>query len=89
MFRLISGFISKVFSKITDFLKGLFNNAESVVVLSAAAIGANAVIQQMPFYLTLPLWIEATAVIPFISVLLVFTVVTMMEIRHNKGWVFN
>lgn len=86
MFKYIKKFIGNIIAKIADFLKGLFNNAESVVVLSAAAIGTTAIIEQLPFYFTLPLWIESTAIIPVISVFAILSIISFMEFRHKMNW---
>ena len=59
----------------------MFNNAEAVILLSAASIGFTAILTEIPFHITVPMWIDAPMVLPFMSVLIVLTIVTIMEKR--------
>lgn len=71
-------------NKVINFVKGFYRNAESVGVLTLAAFGASALIGELPFLLTLPWWIEAAMVVPVLSVLAVFLLVTIGEYRAKK-----
>lgn len=70
--------------KIIDFFKGFYNNFESVGILTLSSFGISALLGELPFWLTLPMWIEAPMVIPFISVCIVWLLATSGEKRAKK-----
>jgi len=57
--------------KVIDFVKGCFRHAEAITILVLSSLGVNALLSEIPFYLTLPMWVEITMVIPVISVILI------------------
>jgi hypothetical protein len=59
----------------------LFSNIESVVILSASAIGVSAILQQLPFHYTLPAIIDAPMIIPIVSVLFILLLVSIYSWR--------
>lgn len=67
--------------KIKSFITGTVRHAESVALLSMSAVGLNALAGELPFMYALPMWIEATMVIPVLSVLAVVVLVKSAEYR--------
>lgn len=71
-------------NKVVDFAVGFYQHIESVGVLTLASFGAAALIGELPFWLTLPWWIEAAMVVPVLSVLLIVGLITLGEYRAKK-----
>jgi hypothetical protein len=71
-------------NKIVNFVKGFYEHAESVAVLTLASLGAAALIGELPFWVTLPWWIEGPMVIPVLSVLLIVGLINLGEYRTKK-----
>lgn len=71
-------------NKVVGFFKGVYHNAYATTVLVLATLGVNSLIGQLPFMYTLPLWIEATMVIPLISVGVVWLLVKAMEYTNER-----
>jgi len=70
--------------KVVNFATGFYNHAESIAILTLSSFGLSALIGEIPFWLTLPWWIEATMVIPVISVLIIYGLVALGEKRTKK-----
>jgi hypothetical protein len=70
--------------KVVDFATGFYNHVESIGVLTLSAFGLSALLGEIPFWVTLPWWIETAMVIPVISVLTIYTLVTIGEKRTKK-----
>jgi len=68
-------------AKVIRWVLGVYNHAEAIVILVLAALGLNALIGEIPFLFMLPLWVEATMVIPVLSVLIISCLVKFMEWR--------
>lgn len=71
-------------NKVVKFFKGLYHNWQATVLLVLATLGVNSQLSQLPFLFALPLWIEATMVIPVASVLCVWLLVKVMEITNER-----
>ncbi|MCK9429379.1 MAG: hypothetical protein M0R17_05205 [Candidatus Omnitrophica bacterium] len=85
----IKRLFKQVISKIVDIFKDLFNNFESVIILTLSGIGLTTLLVQVPFMITLPLWIEASMVIPVIAVLIITFLVTIMQWRTHGSYRYN
>lgn len=89
--RKIGSFVARVakvaYRKVVNFAKGLYHHAESIVILTLAALGLNALLGELPFYFILPMWVEATMVIPVLAVILVSLLTKSAEWRHNRRMV--
>ena len=70
--------------RIVQFLKDLYNHTEAIGILVLASLGLNALIGEIPFYLTLPMWIEAPMVVPVIAVIGVGLMVRSSEYRAKR-----
>lgn len=70
--------------KIEWFVKGVYNHAEAIAVLTLASIGLNLMLGEMPFIFMLPMWIEGPLVIPVLSVVLIGLLVKFMEWRFIR-----
>lgn len=70
--------------KIISFVRGFYHHAESIGLLTLASFGLSALIGELPFLLMLPWWIEATMVIPVLSVLIVYLLVSLGELRTKR-----
>jgi hypothetical protein len=62
-------FVIAVKDGIVSFLKTCWNYTEAITILILSSLGLNALLGELPFYFQLPIWIEATMVIPVLSVL--------------------
>lgn len=71
-------------NKIVDFAVGFYRHIESVAVLTLASLGASALIGELPFWVTLPWWIEGPMVVPVLSVLLIVGLIMLGEHRAKK-----
>lgn len=61
---------SKAFwAAMKKFASDVYNHSEAIVLLILASIGLNLLLQEIPFYVALPMWIEAAMVIPVLSVI--------------------
>lgn len=84
----IKEFTIKVFKrtkeKIVDFFVGFYHHFESVSLLTLSSFGLSALLGELPFWVTLPWWIEAPMVIPFASICIVLLLVKMGESRAKK-----
>lgn len=67
--------------KVVNFVTGCVKHTETIVVLSLSAVGLNALAGEMPFLVALPMWVEATMVIPVLSVLTIGLLVKSAEYR--------
>lgn len=76
--------IKTVKTKVVEFFKGMYHNAESISVLVLSSFGLSALIGELPFWLTLPWWVEAPLVIPVVSVAIIYGLVYNGERRMNK-----
>lgn len=85
MIHKIFKFIKKValsaFNAVTSFVKDTINNAAGVALLAGSAIGFTKLAIEVPFYIQLPLWIEATMVAPALGILSVFLLVHLMRFQ--------
>lgn len=71
-------------NKIVEFVKGFYNHIESIGILVLSSFGVSALIGELPFFLTLPWWIETAMVIPVLSVFIIWGLVTINEKRTKK-----
>ena len=70
--------------RVVNFVRGFYQHAESVGVLTLASLGLSALLGELPFWITLPWWIEATMVIPVLSVLIIIGLVSLNEYRTKR-----
>lgn len=79
--------IKNLFLKALNTIKGividLFKNAEAAVILTFSAIGLTSILAEIPFHYALPAFIDGAMVIPVLSVLIIFLLVTTMQLRMN------
>lgn len=68
--------------KLVNFAKGVFKHAESITILTAASIGINTLMGELPFYYTAPMWLEAQLVVPVLSVIFISLLVKSAETRQ-------
>lgn len=71
-------------NKVVNFVRGLYQHTEATVILVLSALGLNALVGELPFLFSLPMWIEAVFVIPVLSTLTVLILVKVMEWRSNR-----
>lgn len=85
MLRKICSFIKNVaisaFKVMKDFVTETVSNAEAVTILVFSSIGLTSVLTELPFHITVPMWIEAPLIIPFISTLTIFLLVLCIQWR--------
>lgn len=66
------------------FVEDLFKHAEAVSILVLATIGVGILLEGIPLFLLLPLWIEASIAIPIISVLIITFLVKLSAWRAGR-----
>lgn len=71
-------------NKLVDFCTGVYHNLESIGILVLSSLGLSALIGELPFWLTLPWWIEAPFVVPVLSVAIIYLLVYNGERRMLK-----
>ena len=78
-------FVKRIFKAIWTTIKNaivdLFHNFESVLILSASAVGVSAILQQIPFHYALPAFVDAPLFIPVVSVLFIMLLVSIYSWR--------
>lgn len=79
--RFIRKAAAKAVDKVLKFFVGVYHHAEAITILTLAAIGLNALLGELPFIFMLPMWIEATMVIPVLAVVIISLMVKFMEWR--------
>lgn len=68
-------------NKIISFVTGFYQHAESIAVLTLSSFGLSALLGELPFWVALPWWIEGPMVIPVLSVIIIWALVTIGEKR--------
>lgn len=78
-------FIKNVFTAtwrtIKNTIRSILNNFEPLIIMSASAVGVAAILQQVPFHYSVPLWMDAPLVLPFIAVLFIMSLVSIYQWR--------
>ena len=81
-------FTKKTAKRIKDravsFVRGLYDHAEATSILVLGSIGLSSLLAEVPFYLALPMWIEAAMIVPVISVAIIAALVWSAEHRATK-----
>lgn len=75
----VKSFCRKVWQFVTD----MWRHWAAAAVLVLASYGLTALLSEIPFYFSVPMWIEGPLVIPVIAVLLIGLLVKVME--HNNS----
>ena len=73
------------FNAIKGLLVDLYQNAESVIILSFSAIGLTTILAELPYHYAMPAFIDGTMIIPVLSVLTILALITIMQWRMNHG----
>lgn len=81
---LIKNAISSAYHTVKDFIKGCYEHWETTAILVLSAIGISSLLGELPFYLTLPMWIEAPMIIPLLGVLLILFLLWNADRRNNQ-----
>lgn len=82
--RFVTTAVRTAVTKVKNFIKGVYQHAETITVLVLATFGVNALIGELPFLFMLPMWVEATMVIPVLSVLIVSLLIKLGEWRATR-----
>lgn len=85
MLDFLIGVCQGVVEAIASTVKSIATNPESTAILTLSAVGTTAVVSELPFTMTLPLWLEsaivAPMVLPVMSVLFITGLVLIMKWR--------
>lgn len=76
--------IVKVKNNTIKFIKDVWHHAEAATILVFASLGLTGALSELPFVLMLPMWIEATMVIPVISVIGICLLLKSSEWRAKR-----
>jgi len=69
---------------IVNFFKGIWHHWESVSILILASFGLDALLGEIPFWFSMPMWIEASMVTPVIATMLILFLVWNADRRARK-----
>lgn len=69
---------------VVNFVRDVYQHTEAVIILILSSLGLNALLGELPFYMSLPMWIEATMVIPIASVLIISGLLWSATTRANR-----
>jgi hypothetical protein len=83
--KFIGDIFHGIWKTIKGIVKGLVQNTEGVVILVAASIGFTTIISNLPFAMSLPMWIEASMVAPVLGVLMVSFCLFIMTLRPEEA----
>lgn len=72
------------YKRVKGFFVSIYQNFESIIVLTLSAIGLTALLSELPFIWTLPMWIEATMVIPVCAVIIITVLMKIGEWRAAR-----
>lgn len=67
-----------------SFIKGCYEHAESIALLTLSSIGLTYLIGELPFLWSLPMWLEAPMIAPVIAVLIVMALTKLAEYRTKR-----
>jgi hypothetical protein len=67
--RFVKETIVVAYKKVKVFLRGVWNHIETVAVLVLATYGLATLIGELPFLITLPMWVETPFVAPVLAVI--------------------
>lgn len=88
MLRKIRRFTSRVikaaFNRVKTFVVSCFKHTEAIVILTLASMGLNLWLSEVPFYVALPAFVEATMVIPVISVCCILLLLKSADARFVR-----
>ena len=91
MLTKIRNFIKKAVKAAISFLKDtavdVANHTETAISMVVESIGWTVVIGSLPFIIALPMWVEATMVVPVLAVAATFTMASIAIVRQNLGLV--
>jgi len=69
---------------VVKFVRGVYHHAEATVILILSSLGLNSLLGELPFWIALPMWVEATMVVPVISVLIIVVLTKSAEWRATR-----
>jgi len=85
MWDTLVGICRAIVQTVTDAIKSIVKNPESVTILTLSAVGLTAVVSELPFTISLPLAIEAVIaapmVIPVLSIMSIAGLCMFMKWR--------
>jgi hypothetical protein len=85
IFRFIGRIVISALNAIKRLFIEIVTNAEAVIILSFSAIGLTTILAEIPFHYALPAFLDATMVIPVISVTFILILITIMNLRMNHA----
>lgn len=77
-------FIHGITSRVVSFCKTAYYYGESVLILLFASFGLSALLGEMPFYFTMPLWVESSMFMPVVAALIILFLVWNAQRRGIK-----
>ena len=83
--KFIKSVIKGIKEAIVETVKSIVYNFEAVIILTLSSIGITFLLSELPFMISIPLWIEllisTQMIIPVLSVLLITGLVMLMNWR--------
>ncbi len=71
-------------NKVVKFVKDVYHHWPMATVMVLASIGLSNMLGQLPFWITLPMWVEAALVIPVLSCLIVLALSKVAEWQAQR-----
>lgn len=86
--RRLAQFCRKLLQAAADTVVSFFRDAitytEAVAILIFASLGINALLGEIPFFWTMPMWLEAELVIPALAVVCTLALLKSSDWRSNR-----
>lgn len=73
-----------VVKKVKDFFKSVCRHIETITILVLATFGLSNLLGELPFYISLPVWVELPLVAPVVAVLLIKILLKINEERLQR-----
>jgi hypothetical protein len=83
--RFLDGMSEGFVNKVEQVAVGTWKHLFGIAILTFASYGVTALLTELPFYITLPFWIEAPMVIPVIAVIFIGLLVKGTEWQGRRN----
>lgn len=84
MFKFIKRVAVAAYNGVKNFLSDCVHHTEAAVLLVASSLGINALLTEVPMMYALPMFFEATMVIPVLSVVITLLLIKSAEWRSLR-----
>lgn len=71
------------FKKVVKFVKGVYDHIETVAIIVLATFGLANLLGELPFMITLPMWVETPMVAPILAILIIKILMWISQKRFD------